>query len=181
MHGSDGDIEGRTQVSSAPDAGPGLARGLEDVPAELRNHPRYLQFVALLNERKVSDAVQRLDAFVHTSELPYRLVPRWLEPPRSEVVSARVLMARAFLTERQWNQAKDQAELVLKIMPSHAEAGRILAEALINVGFARVVAGDIDGAVESFRRAVAADPANVRARNLLALALQDQQRVGAQR
>jgi len=43
------------------------------------------------------------------------------------------------------------------------------------------VAGDIDGAVESFRRAVAADPANVRARNLLALALQDQQRVGAQR
>ena len=53
---------------------------------------------------KLSEAVQRLDEFVRTSALPYRLVPGWLVPPRSEVVSARVLMARVFASERQWSQ-----------------------------------------------------------------------------
>ena len=137
--------------------------------------------VALFNQRKFGEAVQRLDGFVRTSGLPYRLVPRWLEPPRTEVVSARMLMARAFAADRQWSQAAEQAELALKVMPSHREGQRLLADALINIGFARVVAGDFDEAVESFRRALKADPANVRARDLLALALADQQRVTAER
>ena len=60
--------------------------------------------VALFNQQKLSEAVQRLDVFVRTSALPYKLVPGWLVPPRSEVVSARFLMARIFAAERQWNQ-----------------------------------------------------------------------------
>jgi len=102
-------------------------------------------------------------------------------PPRSEVVSARFLMARIFAAERQWSQAAEQAELVLKLAPSHPEAQRLLAEALINTGFARVMAGDFDEAVKSFRRAVALDPASARAKDLLALALEDQRRAASAR
>ena len=154
---------------------------LSEAVARGNSRAGYPLGVALFNERKLSEAVQRLDAFVRTSELPYRLVPGWLEPTRTEVVSARVLMAKAFASEGEWNQAAEQAELVLKMMPSHPEAPRILASSLINVGFAHVQAGDFDGAVNSFRRALTADPTNVRARDLLALALEDQQRVGAGR
>jgi len=141
----------------------------------------YALGVALFNLRKLSEAVERLDAFVRTSALPYKLVPGWLVPPRSEVISARVLMARIFASERQWTQAAEQAELVLRLAPSHQEAQRLLAEAMINTGFARVLVGDFDQAVTSFRRAVALDPSNARARDLLALALKDQQRVAAAR
>ena len=137
--------------------------------------------IALVNQQKLSEGVQRLDTFVRTSALPYRLVPGWLQPPRSEVVSARVLMARVFAAERQWNQAAEQAELALKAMPSHPEAQRLLTGALINLGLERVVAGDLDEAVNAFRRALTIDPANETASKLLALAIDDQKRAGAAR
>jgi Flp pilus assembly protein TadD len=165
-------LEGRDAEAIAP-LGEAVARG--------NSRAGYPLGVALLNERRLSEAVQRLDGFVRTSELPYHLVPGWLEPPRSEVVSARVMMARILASERQWSQAAAQAELALKLMPSHPEASRILAAALINAGVAQVGAGNLDAAVESFRRALAADPANTAAGNLLALALRDQQRVAAAR
>ena len=165
-------LDGRDADAVAP---------LSEAVARGNSRAGYPLGVALINERKLSEAVQRLDAFVRTSELPYRLVPGWLEPPRTEVVSARLLMAKAYASERDWSHAAEQAELVLKMMPSHPEAPRILAGALINVGFSRVQAGDLGGAVESFRRALTVDPTNVRARDLLALALEDQQRVGAGR
>jgi protein O-mannosyl-transferase len=154
---------------------------LSEAVARGNSRAGYPLGVALLNERRLSEAVQRLDAFVRTSELPYRPVPGWLVPPRTEVVSARVLMARVFASERQWSQVAEQAERVLKVMPSHPDAHQLLVEALINLGFARVVAGDFDEAVKLFRRAVAVDPANARARDLLALALEDQQRAAAGR
>jgi tetratricopeptide (TPR) repeat protein len=154
---------------------------LSEAVARGNSRAGYQLGLVLFNERKLSEAVQRLDAFVRTSELPYRLVPRWLEPPRSDVVSARVLMARVFGSERQWGQAAEQAELALKLMPSHPDAQRILAGALINLGVARVVAGDFDEAVKFFRRAAAADPANVKARDLLEMALKDQRQVAAER
>jgi protein O-mannosyl-transferase len=135
----------------------------------------FLLGVALLNQGKLGEGVAHLDAFVRTSELPYRLVPRWLEPPLTDVVSARVLMARAFVTEREWSKAAEQAERVLKVAPSNPDAQRLLAEAFIHLGVSRVAAGDLDGAVETFRRAVQLDPANTRARDLLGMALKDQQ------
>ena len=165
-------LDGRDAEAVVP-LGEAVARG--------NSRAGYPLGIALLNGRKMSEAVQRLDAFVRTSALPYRLVPRWLEPPRSEVVEARVLMARAFASERQWSQAAEQAELALKMMPSHAEAQRILVVALINMGLARVMAGDFDQAVEFFRRALKVEPANVSARDLLALALKDQQSAAAGR
>ena len=96
-------------------------------------------------------------------------------------MAARLLMARIFAADREWTQAAEQAELVLKLAPSHPEAQRLLAEALINTGFARVMVGDFDEAVKAFRRAVALDPASARARDLLALALKDQERVASAR
>ena len=90
-------------------------------------------------------------------------------------------MARIFASERQWSQVAEQAESALTLMPPHAEARRLLAEALINLGFARVTVGDFDEAVNAFRRAVTLEPTNPRARDLLELALKDQQRVAAER
>jgi tetratricopeptide (TPR) repeat protein len=165
-------LDGRDAEAIGP-LGEAVARG--------NSRAGYQLGVALVNEQKLSEALQRLDAFVRTSQLPYRLVPGWLEPPRSEVVEARVLMGRVFATERQWGQAAEQAELALTLMPSHAEAHRLLVAALINVGLARVVAGDLDEAVKSFRRALTLDPANANAKELLALALEDQRRLGAER
>jgi Flp pilus assembly protein TadD len=165
-------LDGRDAEAIAP---------LSEAVARGNSRAGYPLGVALLNEQNLGEAVRRLDAFVRTSALPYRLVPRWLEPPRSDVVSARVLMARIFASERQWSQAAEQAELALKLTPSHPEAQRLLVGALINVGLARVVSGDLDEAVTSFRRAAAVDPSNEKARQLLALALEDQRRVAAAR
>jgi Flp pilus assembly protein TadD len=154
---------------------------LSEAVARGNSRAGYQLGVALLNERRFGEAVHRLDAFVRTSELSYRLVPGWLVPPRTDVVSARVLMARVFASERQWSQAADQAGRVLKVAPSHPEAQRLLVEALINLGFARVLAGDFDEAVKMFRRALDVDPANPRTRDLLTLALEDQRRAAAAR
>ena len=65
--------------------------------------------------------------------------------------------------------------------PTVPEAQRLLTGALINIGLERVVAGDLDEAVNSFRRALTIDPANQTASKLLALAIDDQKRVGAAR
>jgi tetratricopeptide (TPR) repeat protein len=130
--------------------------------------------IALSNGGKLGEAVTVLDAFVRTSELAYRPVPRWLEPPRSEVVGARLLMARILASQRDWAAAGNQAERILTVDPGHVDAHRLLGQALINQGLARVVAGDINAAVDAFRRATAADPASARARELLGLALTDQ-------
>ena len=165
-------LEGRDAEAIGP---------LSEAVARGNSRAGYPLGVALVNQQNFSEGVQRLDAFVRTSALPYRLVPGWLEPPRSEVVSARVLMARVFASERQWNEVVEQAELALKAMPSHPEAQRLLTGAVINIGLERVVAGDLDEAVNSFRRALTIDPANQTASKLLALAIDDQKRVGAPR
>jgi len=165
-------LEGRDAEAIGP---------LTEAVARGNSRAGYPLGVALVNQQKLSEGVQRLDTFVRTSALPYRLVPGWLQPPRSEVVSARVLMARVFAAERQWNQAAEQAELALKAMPSHPEAQRLLTGALINLGLERVVAGDLDEAVNAFRRALTIDPANETASKLLALAIDDQKRAGAAR
>jgi tetratricopeptide (TPR) repeat protein len=137
--------------------------------------------VALLNLGKHDEALERLDAFVRTSQLPYRPVPRWLEPPRSDVVAARVLIGRVQATRRDWTRVEEQAEQVLKLAPGHSDARRMLAQALINRGMASISAGRIDEAVDAFRRATDADPSNAAARELLGLALKDRQAAAAAR
>jgi Flp pilus assembly protein TadD len=137
--------------------------------------------VALINTGQLDDAFERLDAFVRSSQLPYRPVPRWLEPPRAEVVRARVLMARILATRRDWNAAAEQADQALTLAPSDSEARQVMAQTLMNLGVARVSAGDINAAVDAFRRATELDPANQGAKNLLAIALKDQQAAAAAR
>jgi protein O-mannosyl-transferase len=154
----------------------------------------------LFNKGKLGEAVEQLEAFVRTSELPYRLVPRWLEPPIVDVISARALLARIFLMQSRWSEASEQARQVLTINRSNLEARGLLADALFgqqqfeeasvnyrqyltargddvhaltNFAVTRIAAGSIDEAVAAFRRAVEVDPRNPNSRRLLTMALMD--------
>ena len=154
----------------------------------------------LFNEGKVDEASPVLEAFIRTSELPYRLVPRWLEPPVTEVVTARLWLAQAAASRGNWARAAMHAERILAAVPSHAPALRLLADArfeerrwadahahylaylrlrpadtqtLLNLGVAQVGLERLDEAIATFRRAAEADPANTRARQLLEMALSD--------
>jgi superkiller protein 3 len=160
----------------------------------------YLLGTQLYNKGNLGEAVEQLEAFVRTSELPYRLVPRWLEPPIVDVIAARSLLARIFLMQSRWSQASEQARKVLTIDRSNLEARGLLADALFgqqqfeeasvnyrqyltarpddvhaltNFGVTRIAAGSIDEAVAAFRRAVDVDPRNPNSRRMLTMALMD--------
>jgi tetratricopeptide (TPR) repeat protein len=160
----------------------------------------YLLGIQLFNNGNLGEAVEQLEAFVRTSELPYRLVPRWLEPPIVDVIAARSLLARIFLMQSRWSQASEQARQVLTIDRSNVEARGLLADALFgqqqfeeasvnyrqyltaraddvhaltNFAVTRIAAGSIDEAVAAFRRAVDVDPRNPNSRRMLAMALLD--------
>jgi superkiller protein 3 len=154
----------------------------------------------LFNKGNLGEALEQLEAFVRTSELPYRLVPRWLEPPIVDVIAARSLLARIFLMQSRWSQAGEQARKVLAIDRSNLEARRLLADALFglqqfeeasvtyrqyltarpddvhaltNFAVTRIAAGSVDEAVSAFRRAVDVDPRNPGSRRMLTMALMD--------
>ena len=65
-------LDGRDAEAAVP---------LSEAVARGDSRAGYPLAVALFNERKLSEAVQRLDEFVRTSALPYKLVPGWLVPP----------------------------------------------------------------------------------------------------
>jgi len=161
---------------------------------------RYLLGVELFNAGKLNDAMEQLYAFVATSRLPYRLVPHWLEPPFAEVITARLVLARAASMQGSWSRAAEQARLVLAAVPANREARLALADALFaqqrydeaaaeypeylkvapadahaltNFGLTFIAAGKLDEAIPWFRRAVDADPRNANARRILAMALLD--------
>jgi tetratricopeptide (TPR) repeat protein len=129
--------------------------------------------LALFNQGRSDEAIVELRQFLATSGLPYRLVPRWLEPPFNEVVTARNVLARALAARGRLPEAIEQAELVLKIAPAHAEARRFLGGALTNLGVAHVRVDRLDDAVATFRRAAAVEPQNADAQRNLANALVD--------
>ena len=86
--------------------------------------------IELFNAGRLQEAVEQFDAFVRTSGLPYHLVPRWLEPPATEVIVARIAMARVFAMQGRLAQAAEQAQAVLAVAPSQIEARFLLAEVL---------------------------------------------------
>lgn len=160
----------------------------------------------LFEQGKHEEAIPHLEAFVRTSELPYRLVPRWLEPPITEVVPARLVLGQAYAVKGDWGRVEEQGERILQLVPTHPGAHGLLGDvmfareqwaqaadhyrrylarqpadtgALINYGIARVAVGDLDDAVDAFGRATRIDPANARARQLLTLAEQDRARIRA--
>jgi protein O-mannosyl-transferase len=158
----------------------------------------YLLGIELFNTGKLQDAIDQFDAFVRTSGR--RLIPRWLEPPAQEVVSARAAMARALAMQSRWPQAVEQAQAVLDAVPNNAETRFLLANALfqqqryeeaathyreyliarpddvnalINAGVAMIATGRLDDAIGLFRHAVDVDPRSATTRQVLALALLD--------
>jgi tetratricopeptide (TPR) repeat protein len=161
---------------------------------------RYLLGIELFNAGKLNDAMEQLYAFVATSRLPYRLVPHWLEPPLGEVITARLVLARAASMQGGWERAAEQARLVLAVAPGNREARMFLADALFgqeryadagaqyseylkgrpddehaltNLGIAMIAGGKLDEAIAHFRRAVTVAPRNPNARRLLGMALLD--------
>ena len=160
----------------------------------------YSLAVELFNAGKLSEAIEQFEAFLRTWRLPYRLVPHWLEPLPSDVVSATMALAQAFAMQGRWAQSVEQAQRLLAMTPSNAEARLLLADALfgaqrfgeagvqyqeylksrpddvhalVNVGVTIVAGGRLDEAIVAFRRAVAVDPRNANARRVLAMALMD--------
>jgi hypothetical protein len=156
--------------------------------------------MALVNAQRLDETVDALTAFVATEHPPRPLVPRWLEPTTVEVVTARGVMAQVFGSRSQWDRMADQATEMLRAVPRHPGARRLLADARfgqerwaeavgeyrtylaqrsedaaawINLGIASVASGVIDDAVDAFARAAAIEPGNERAQRLLALARED--------
>jgi tetratricopeptide (TPR) repeat protein len=192
-----------------------LARQPDEAVGHLRqavtqgnSRARYLLGIVLADQGKHEEAIQQLEAFVQTSQLPYRLVPRWLEPPVSEVVTARYTLGREFGLRGEWTRAAEQATLILDVAPFHVRGLGLLADAmfaqqqwsaaaqqyreylnrqpadthaLINYGITQVAAENFDEAIAVFTRASEIDPADARARRLLALAQKDRASAAAQR
>jgi protein O-mannosyl-transferase len=173
---------------------------LEKAVALGNSRAGYALGIELFNAGRYPEAIERLDAFVRTSNLPYRLVPRWLEPPMSEVLVARSLLARSYAALGRWEDAAEQAGLVLEMAPSQTESRGVLADAmfeqqqwagaraqyreylqvhpnsipaLVNLGIAEIGLENLDAAIEAFERAVASDPSSARAHRFLAMASLD--------
>jgi tetratricopeptide (TPR) repeat protein len=175
-------------------------RHLRDAVAGGDSRAGYLLGFELFNAGKLTEAVQQLEAFVRTSGLPYRLVPHWLEPPVSEVITARLVLARAATMQGRWPQAEEQARIVLTKGPGNKEARLFLADALFgqeryaeaapayreylkaepgnahaltNLGITLIADSKLEEAIVLFRRAVDADPQNPNLRRILGMALLD--------
>jgi len=123
-------------------------------------------------------------------------------------VPARFLLGRAYGLRGEWDRAAEQARLILQLVPGHIGARGLLGDAmfaqqrwaaaaehyraylerqpndvgaLMNYGIAHVGLEQLDAALAAFSRASVLDPANARAKELLALAEQDRARLSAGR
>jgi len=180
-------------------------RHLREAVAQGDSRARFLLGRVLAEQGNYSESVQQFEALIATSQLPYRLVPRWLEPPITEVMTARLMMGRVLLAQQQWDRAADQATRILDAFPNHSGAHGLRADvlfareqwgaaaaayreylrrqpadaaALLNYGITQVAMENLDEAIGAFTRAAELDPENVRARRLLALAQEDRAQLG---
>jgi tetratricopeptide (TPR) repeat protein len=169
---------------------------------------RYLLAQGLAMQGRHDEAIEQLEAFLQTHRPPAPLVPRWLEPPITEVVPARFLLGRALALQGKWGPAAQQARLILEVVPGHVGAKGLLGDALfaqeqwtdaarsyeeyltrqpadarawMNYGIAQVAVERFDDAIAAFSRAAELDPANPRPKELIALAREDRSRFEAQR
>jgi len=160
----------------------------------------YLLGVELFNAGKLTDAIPQLEAFVRTASPVVWPVPHWLEPPTTEVLTARLALARAYSMQRGWPRAADHARQVLSVAPGNRQARVLLGDALFsqerfeeardqyreylksvpddlhaltNLGITLISEGKLDDAIGLFRRSVELDPRNPNARRILGMALLD--------
>jgi tetratricopeptide (TPR) repeat protein len=169
---------------------------------------RYLLAQGLALQGKHDEAVEQLEAFLRTYMPTTPLVPRWLEPPLTEVIPARFLLGRALGLQGKWAPAAEQARLILDVVPGHVGARGLLGDAMfaqerwtdaaksyeeylerqpadarvwMNYGIAQVAVERFDDAIAAFGRAAELDPANPRPKELIALAREDRARLGERR
>jgi protein O-mannosyl-transferase len=172
---------------------------LEAAVARGDSRARYQLAALLVDAGRYAEAATELDAFLESAGVRQRL--RWLQPPVTEVVGARVMLAQIAASNGQWADVAAHARQVLAVAPRHSEALRLLGTAFYstqqwpesvttlraylearpgdaaarrNLGVALVATEQIDAAVAEFRRVVEIDPANADARRMLQLALEDQ-------
>jgi Flp pilus assembly protein TadD len=190
------------QLEAAGDHEEAVRQFREAVPGDSR--ARYNLGIALFNDGQLDEAIAQLQAFVGTWGLPYRLVPRWLEPTSTEVIAARSLMGRAYAMKKQWAQAIEQFRVILTMSPSNVDVHGLLGDALLGqekfeeaaghyveylksrpddahrlTNFGRALDGmdRVDDAILVFRRAVAIDSRNGEAERDLATVLFDRREV----
>jgi tetratricopeptide (TPR) repeat protein len=182
-------------------------RHLREAVTQGDSRARYPLGRILAEQGSFPEAVQQLEALIATSQLSYRLVPRWLEPPITEVMTARLILGRVLYAQQRLDAAVEQADTILAAFPNHSGAYSLRADALfaqqqwaaagdayreylrrapadpqalINYGITQAAAGNLDGAIVAFTAAADLDPANARAKQLLALAREDRARLSAQ-
>jgi Tfp pilus assembly protein PilF len=183
-------------------------RHLREAVAHGDSRASFLLGRVLAEQGQYAEAVQQLEALIATSQLPYRLVPRWLEPPITEVMTARLILGRVLFLQGQWDRAAQQATMILDAFPNHAGAHGLRAEvlfarqqwpaagdayreylrrepsdsrALVNYGITQVATENLDEAIGAFARAAELEPNNARARQLLTMAREDRARIAAAR
>ena len=177
-------------------------RHLREAVAQGNSRAAYRLGATLYNAGEYDDAIRQLEVFVRTWKVPQQ--PRWLEPADGEVVIAQLAIGRSHLAKQRWAAAAGAGLAALEISPG-LPAGLLLTadaefgeqrwaasathyadylrrqprdvRALINYGITQVGTDNLDGAVAAFARAVDVDPANARARELLALARSDRARL----
>jgi tetratricopeptide (TPR) repeat protein len=179
---------------------------LREAIARGNSRAGYLLGQVLAARSQHEEAIVQLETFVRTYRPARPLTPAWLEPPVTEVVPARFLLGRLYGMRNDWERAAEQGRTILALVPSHIGARRLLGDAafarerwtdaiahygaylqrqpqdvqaLLNYGIAHVAVEQMDGAVSAFARATELDPANTRARELLALAREDRARLAA--
>ena len=173
---------------------------LRDAVAGGDTRAGYLLGVELFNSGKLTEAIAQLEAFVRTASPTVRPVPHWLEPPITEVVTARLALTRAYSMQGGWPRAADQARQILSVAPGNREARLMLGDALFsqerfedardqyreylktmpddlhaltNLAVTLIAEGKLDEAIGLFRRTVDLDPRNPNARRMLGMALLD--------
>ena len=169
---------------------------------------RYLLAQGLALQGKHDETIEQLEAFLRTYKPAVPLVPRWLEPPLTDVVPARFLLGRALALQGKWGPAAEQGRLILADVPGHVGARGLLGDAMfaqeqwtdaaryyqeyltrqpgdarawMNFGIAQVAVERFDDAIVAFGRAADLDPANPRPKELIRLAREDRARLAAQR
>jgi tetratricopeptide (TPR) repeat protein len=179
---------------------------LRQAVAAGNSRARYLYAQVIASKGEYAEAIEQLEAFVRTYQPPEPLVPAWLEAPVAEVVPARFLLGRLYGLRGEWERSAEQGRTILALVDSHIGARRLLGDAafarqqwseaiehyraylarqpddvlaLLNNGIAHVALERMDAAVSAFVRATELDPANARARELLALAREDRARLAA--
>jgi Flp pilus assembly protein TadD len=129
--------------------------GMAELRLSAREYPgaRFALGTELLAEQKLDEAAVELQAFI--AEMP----------GHPSVVPARDMLGRVFLAQDEFDQAVEQYRLLQQAAPNYRGPNN---DVLLNLGYALAASGRLGEAVPVLERAVAANPNDTAARDLLA-------------